>query len=46
VPRSPKIKYSKLAQILAATGLDAVTTATELECKIDANPGSIPALAN
>ena len=27
VPRSPKIKYSKLAQILAETGLDAVATA-------------------
>jgi len=46
VPRSPKIKYARLAQILVATGLDAVTTASALECKLDANPGSIPALAN
>jgi uncharacterized protein YprB with RNaseH-like and TPR domain/predicted nuclease with RNAse H fold len=46
VPRSPKIKYSKLAQILAATGLDAVTTAIELECKLDAKRGSIAARAN
>jgi predicted nuclease with RNAse H fold len=46
VPRSPKIKYSRLARILADTGLDAVTSADELECKLDAKPGSIPALAN
>jgi len=48
VPRSPKIKYSKLAKILAETGLDAVTTigAGALECKLDAKPESIPALAN
>jgi len=46
VPRSPKIKYSKLAQILAASGLDPVTAVEALECKLDAKPGSIPALAN
>ncbi len=46
VPKSPKIKYSKLAQILAETGLDAVPTATELKCKLDAKPSSIRALAN
>ncbi len=40
VPRSPKIKYLKLAQILAATGLDAVTNVdgSGLECKLDAKP--------
>ena len=48
VPRSPKINYSRLAKILAVTGLDAVTTtgAGGLECKLDAKPESIPALAN
>ncbi len=46
VPRSPKIKYSKLAQILAETGLDAVTTADALECKLDGKPVSIAGLEN
>ena len=48
VPRSPKIKYSKLAKILAETGLDAVTAvgAGGLECKLDAKPESIDAPAN
>ena len=48
VPRSPKIKYLRLAKILAATGLDAVPTVDGIgiECKLDAKPGSIPALAN
>jgi len=48
VPRSPKIKYSKLAQILAATGLDALAALDtgKLECKLDAKPGTTPALAN
>ena len=48
VPRSPKIKHLRLAKILAATGLDAVPTVDGIgiECKLDAKPGSIPALAN
>jgi predicted nuclease with RNAse H fold len=48
VPRSPKIKYSKLAKILAETGLDAVTAIGTggLECKLDAKPESTPALAS
>lgn len=48
VPRSPKIKYKKLAQILAATGLDAVTTAdgSGLECKLDAKPATSPAFTD
>ena len=48
VPRSPKIKYTRLAQILSATGLDAVTTVdgSGLECKLDANPATIPAFAD
>ena len=48
VPRSPKIKYSRLAEILAATGLDGVTTvhAGALECKLDATLGPTLAFAN
>ena len=48
VPRSSKIKYARLAEIIAATGLDAVTAinADGLECKLDAKPWRIPALAS
>jgi uncharacterized protein YprB with RNaseH-like and TPR domain/predicted nuclease with RNAse H fold len=48
VPRSPKIKYARLAEILAATGLDDLTTTAGngLECKLDDNQAAIPALAN
>jgi predicted nuclease with RNAse H fold len=48
VPKSSKIQYSRLAEILAATGLDGVTTvhAGALECKLDATPGPTLAFAN
>jgi uncharacterized protein YprB with RNaseH-like and TPR domain/predicted nuclease with RNAse H fold len=48
VPRSPKINYSKLEQILASTGLDAVTAVDGggIECKLNAKSGSIAAAAN
>jgi predicted nuclease with RNAse H fold len=48
VPRSPKINYSKLAEILTLTGLDALTSrnAGGLECKLDARQMSIAAFAD
>ena len=48
VPRSPKIKYTRLAQILAATGLDALTAVdgSGIKCKLEARPTSISAFAD
>ena len=47
VPRSPKINYGKLAEILSHTGLDELSTVGtgELECKLHAKPASFPAFA-
>jgi uncharacterized protein YprB with RNaseH-like and TPR domain/predicted nuclease with RNAse H fold len=47
VPRSPKINYGRLAEILSRTGLDELT-ATEsggLECKLHGTPAPIAAFA-
>lgn len=48
VPRSLKINYPRLAEILSRTGLDELTTteAGGLECKLHADPAPIPAFAN
>jgi uncharacterized protein YprB with RNaseH-like and TPR domain/predicted nuclease with RNAse H fold len=48
VPRSPKIKYARLAEILAATGLDELTETAVggLECKLDASRTVSRVLAN
>jgi predicted nuclease with RNAse H fold len=48
VPRSPKINYSKLAEILSRTGLDELTTtaAGRLECKLHAQPAAKMAFAD
>jgi len=48
VPRSSKINYSKLAEILTLTGLDALTSSNGggLECKLDARQMSIAAFAD
>ena len=47
VPRSPKINYAKLKEILAATGLDELSTPEirESEPKSHAEPASIPVFA-
>jgi uncharacterized protein YprB with RNaseH-like and TPR domain/predicted nuclease with RNAse H fold len=47
VPRSPKINYEKLAEILSHTGLDELNgfDAGGVECKLHAKPASIPAFA-
>jgi uncharacterized protein YprB with RNaseH-like and TPR domain/predicted nuclease with RNAse H fold len=47
VPRSLKINYTKLSEIIARTGLDAISTVETggLECKLDAWPAQIPAVA-
>ena len=47
VPRSPKINYSRLADILSATGLDAVmvSDAEQAERNHDTGPALIPALS-
>jgi uncharacterized protein YprB with RNaseH-like and TPR domain/predicted nuclease with RNAse H fold len=44
VPRSLRINYRKLADILAATGLDEIPWANGLECPINARP-ELPAAA-
>ena len=48
VPRSPKIDYSRLAEILSKTGLDELTAVEPagLQCKVDAQPAPIPNLAH
>jgi uncharacterized protein YprB with RNaseH-like and TPR domain/predicted nuclease with RNAse H fold len=48
VPRSSKINYSRLSEILSRTGLDELTTIETggLECKLEARPASIPAFAD
>lgn len=43
VPRSLKINYSRLAEIMSQTGLDALPPG--LECKLEVGPTSIPAFA-
>jgi uncharacterized protein YprB with RNaseH-like and TPR domain/predicted nuclease with RNAse H fold len=47
VPRSPKINYEKLAEILSATGLDELNApyAGAVECNLHAEPAPISALA-
>jgi uncharacterized protein YprB with RNaseH-like and TPR domain/predicted nuclease with RNAse H fold len=47
VPRSVKIDYKRLAEILSQTGLDEVTAADRcgLECKLHGNSAPIPAFA-
>lgn len=47
VPRSPKINYAKLAEILSATGLDEVTVSGNngLECNLHVEPVPISAFA-
>jgi uncharacterized protein YprB with RNaseH-like and TPR domain/predicted nuclease with RNAse H fold len=47
VPRSPKINYPKLAEILARTGLDELnaTDTGGVECKLHAKPAPVPAFA-
>jgi uncharacterized protein YprB with RNaseH-like and TPR domain/predicted nuclease with RNAse H fold len=47
VPRSPKINYARLAEILSLTGLDelTVTDSNVLEHEHNAGPASIPAFA-
>lgn len=47
VPRSPKINYVRLAEILAATGLDELTgpNTRAVECNLHAEPAPIPAFA-
>jgi uncharacterized protein YprB with RNaseH-like and TPR domain/predicted nuclease with RNAse H fold len=48
VPRSPKINYSRLAEILSQTGLDTVTTTetSRVECKLHAEPAALSAFAD
>jgi len=48
VPRSPKVNYSKLAEILSQTGLDGLTKAetSGLECRLDAEPARMAAFAD
>jgi uncharacterized protein YprB with RNaseH-like and TPR domain/predicted nuclease with RNAse H fold len=48
VPRSPKINYAKLAEILLQTGLDELTAieTDTVECKLHAKPVAAPALAH
>jgi predicted nuclease with RNAse H fold len=48
VPRSPKINYLRLAEILSRTGLDEVGTieAAGLECKLHGEPAPIAAFAD
>ncbi len=36
VPRSPRINYQKLADILSVTGLDAVSSGIDVECPVNA----------
>jgi predicted nuclease with RNAse H fold len=47
VPRSPKINYRKLAEILSATGLDEPNApyAGAVECNLHAEPAPISAFA-
>jgi uncharacterized protein YprB with RNaseH-like and TPR domain/predicted nuclease with RNAse H fold len=48
VPRSPKINYSRLAEILSQTGLDKLNTIETgtVECKLHAEPAAVPAYAD
>jgi predicted nuclease with RNAse H fold len=48
VPRSPKIHYTRLAEILEQSGLDALTTteSTGLECKLDTSAACTPAFGD
>jgi len=48
VPRSSKIHYTRLAEIISQTGLDKVTTADTrgVECKLHAEPAAVPAFAD
>jgi len=47
VPRSPKINYSRLAEILSHTGLDELNTIETgtVECKLHAEPAAVSAFA-
>jgi uncharacterized protein YprB with RNaseH-like and TPR domain/predicted nuclease with RNAse H fold len=47
VPRSPKINYGKLAEILSHTGLDELNSVGSggVECKLHAKPAAVPAFA-
>ncbi len=47
VPRSPKINYARLAEILSVTGLDELTTPDPrgVKCNLHAEPAPIPAFA-
>lgn len=48
VPRSPKINYARLAEILFQTGLDDLNTIEPgtVECKLNAEPAAVPAFAD
>jgi predicted nuclease with RNAse H fold len=48
VPRSSKINYSRLAEILSRTGLDELTTTETggVECKLHAKPAVVAAFAD